>query len=92
MRVTSLWSQGGSSPLFSKDAARLIMLPMSGEANYMGVILVDEDRGKQKYLTLTMTALRTFCKSVYATWLHFFDEGNGSRNGASLPDVLALNL
>lgn len=39
VRVTSLWLHGGSSLLLSKGPARLTVLPIFGEANYLGLSL-----------------------------------------------------
>lgn len=59
----------GEFTLVLKDVVTLMMLPMFGETNAMGVVLEVEDEMKLKYLTFSMTASRTSDKSSYATSL-----------------------
>lgn len=66
-------------------------LPLYGEFNVMGSTLVGEDKDKLQRLMEASSSI----KSSYASWIHYFNKGEGSLVGfpgvsASLLAILVI--
>lgn len=59
-------------------------LPLSKEANAMVVVLGEAGEEKLQQLTSVMASSKTSGKSIYVSWIRYFDEGEGTQGGCVL--------
>lgn len=71
-----------------EDILNIMALLLYGEASAIGLTLVGEDKHKLQHLTVASS----FTRSLYSSWILYFDEGEGSRSGFILEALLAYWL
>lgn len=77
-----------------KDVLNLMALLPYKEVYAMGLIFEGEDEDKLQQLTAASShsKVASSSKSTYAPWIHYFEEGEGSRSRLVLEALLAYRL
>lgn len=72
-----------------KDVSALTMLPMFGDTHTMGIVVNKEDKEKLKFLSKVFMGSKTLDKDTYASWICYFEIGNGKNKSYDAESILS---